>query len=142
MNDTKTIVVTYDLAQPPAAVWRALTEPALLARWLMENDIAPVVGHRFTMRAQPMPGWDGVVACEVLAVEPERLLRYSWRGGSPEHRIDTTVTWTLTPSPTGGTQLRLEHAGFRPADAMAFDGLSKGWAGRVGDRMKDVLATM
>lgn len=78
---TQSIEVDYDLPHPPAKVWRVLTEPALLARWLMENDFQPSVGHRFHLRATPIPGqWDGVVACEVLEVEPHRLLRYSWKG--------------------------------------------------------------
>src|SRR5438309_2185246 len=83
----------------------------LLASWLMPNDRRPVVGHRFTMRAQPQGGWDGVVHCEVQIVEPPSLLRYSWRGGSGdvETLLDSVVTWRLTPTAAGGTLLRLEH---------------------------------
>src|SRR5947207_8824530 len=117
IEETKTIVVEYEIKRPPAAVWRALTEPHLLARWLMENDIRAEVGHRFTFRAPPVAGWDGVVQCQVLEVDAPRRLRYSWRGGSDDRqgygeRIDTTVTWTLTATEGGGTLLRLEHAGF------------------------------
>ena len=54
----QSIVVDYDLAQSPAKVWRALTEPELVAAWLMPNDLRAEVGHRFTFRAQPMPGGD------------------------------------------------------------------------------------
>ncbi len=145
MSQTQTIVVEYELERPPEEVWRALTEPKLLAAWLMENDLRAVVGHRFTFRAQPVPGWDGVVHCEVLEVEPLARLRYSWCGGSDERqgyglRLDTVVTWTLTATPSGGTHLRLEHSGFLPKDAFAFDGLKKGWEGKVGDRMAAVLA--
>ena len=83
MSETQSIEVDYELPQPPEKVWRTLTEPALLARWLMQNDIKPVVGHKFTFQAEPIPGqWDGRVDCEVLAVEPLRLLRYSWQGGT------------------------------------------------------------
>src|SRR4051794_9719924 len=83
------ITVDQYLAHPPARVWHALTDPDQLARWLMPNDFRPVVGHRFTFRAQPRPGqeFDGTVHCEVLDLEPERLLRIAWRGG----RLDTTV---------------------------------------------------
>jgi len=66
---TQSIEVDYDLPQPPEVVWRALTEPALLAKWLMQNDIKAEVGHRFTFQAPPIPGqWDGRVDCMVLAV--------------------------------------------------------------------------
>jgi uncharacterized protein YndB with AHSA1/START domain len=99
--------VTYP--HPPERVWRALTDPQDLAAWLMPNDFAPVVGHRFTFRAPPQPWFDGVVHCEVLVVEPPRQLSYSWQGGPM--RSPTTVTWTLDPVPEG-TRVRLIHAGF------------------------------
>lgn len=144
----QSIVAEYSLKQSLAKVWRALTEPALVARWLMENDIQAVVGHRFTMHAQPVPGWDGVVHCEVLDVVVEKRLVYSWRGGSDEvkggygGRLDTTVTWELTPTEGGGTRLRLEHAGFLPKDRFAFEGMSKGWTGKVGERLGEVAASL
>lgn len=113
MTDARTIHVDEFLGHPPARVWRALTDPVLLAKWLMPNDFRAVVGHRFTFLTDPRPnvGFDGVVHCEVLAVEPERLLRISWRGGT----LDTTVTWTLAPEGRG-TRLFLEHDGFDPDD--------------------------
>jgi uncharacterized protein YndB with AHSA1/START domain len=138
-TETQSIVVEYQLPRPPAKVWRALTEPALLGAWLMANDIRPVVGHKFTFRAQPMPGWDGIVHCEVLEVDAPARLRYSWRGGPEESRLDTTVTWTLTAT-AGGTLLRLEHAGFTAKNAFAFDGMSKGWRGKLAERIAQVLA--
>jgi uncharacterized protein YndB with AHSA1/START domain len=141
---TQTIVVEYDLPHAPGKVWRALTEPALVARWLMENDIRPVVGHRFTFRAPPTPGWNGVVECEVLEVATEQRLVYSWRGGSDDlekygSRLDTVVSWTLTAK-AGGTLLRLEHTGFQAKDAFALDGLGKGWRGKVGERFAAIVA--
>jgi uncharacterized protein YndB with AHSA1/START domain len=139
---TQTIVTEYELPHAPEKVWRALTEPELIARWLMVNDLRPIVGHRFTFKAQPLPGWDGVVQCEVLAVEPLRRLSYSWRGGSDEtSRLDTVVTWTLTPTATG-TRLLLEHAGFLPANAFAFEGLGKGWRGKVQESLRRVLGEL
>jgi uncharacterized protein YndB with AHSA1/START domain len=113
MTDPRTIRVDEFLTHPPARVWRALTDPVLLAKWLMPNDFRPEVGHRFTFLTDPRPnvGFDGVVRCEVLVVEPERLLRISWRGGS----LDSTVTWTLAAEGRG-TRLFLEHDGFDPDD--------------------------
>ena len=144
---TQSIVVDYDLPEPPEKVWRALTEPALLSAWLMSNDIQPVVGHNFTFHAQPVPGWDGVVHCTVMAVEPTKRLKYSWKGGSDDlkeygHTIDTTVTWTLSPTPEGGTSLRLEHAGFTPADAFPFQMMGQGWRGNVAKAIGRVLAEL
>jgi uncharacterized protein YndB with AHSA1/START domain len=150
MNPSETsqsIIVDYSFSQPPQKVWRALTEPRLLSAWLMENDIQPVVGHRFTFRAQPMPGWDGIVHCEVLAVETHKLLRYAWRGGSDElkgygGKLDTVVTWTLSEASGGGTHLRLEHAGFLPANAFAYENMGKGWRGKLVERIEQLLATL
>jgi uncharacterized protein YndB with AHSA1/START domain len=31
---------------PPAAVWRALTDPELHAKWRAAGDVRPIVGHR------------------------------------------------------------------------------------------------
>ena len=142
-NETsQSIIVDYELPYPPEKVWRALTEPEVLAGWLMPNDIRPVVGHEFTFRSQPMPGWDGVVACVVREVDAPKRLSYSWRGGSEAMRLDTIVTWILAPGNAGGTLLRLEHTGFAAKDQFAFDGLGKGWRGRVAERMGSALAAL
>lgn len=90
---SKTITVEYDLPAPPAQVWRALTEPRLLEAWLMPNDIAPVVGHKFTMQTRPMGTWDGVVQCEVLKVEPLKRLVFSWKGGAADNPVMAS-RWT------------------------------------------------
>ncbi|MEV0943933.1 SRPBCC family protein [Micromonospora wenchangensis] len=140
-DPTTTIHVDQFLAHPPAKVWRVLTEPDLIARWLMPNDFAPVVGHRFTMRTQPRPGqgFDGWVHGEVREVDPPRRLRWAWRGGG----LDTEVSWTLVPEGRG-TRLFLEHSGFDPGDplqqrtARLLDG---GWRSHVWARLADALAT-
>jgi uncharacterized protein YndB with AHSA1/START domain len=118
---------------PPAAVWRALTDPALHARWWAAGDVRPVVGHRFTLDMGPF----GKQPCEVLAVEPERLLRYRFATGT----LDTIITWRLAPEGTG-TRLSLEHEGFdldSPFSRRAFEGMKPGWPG-VLDRLDVALA--
>jgi uncharacterized protein YndB with AHSA1/START domain len=134
--EARSISLEYDLPHPPAKVWRALTEPELLAAWLMNNDMRPLVGQSFTFKDKPMPWWDGIVHCEVLELDLHKRLRYSWRAGA----LDTVVTWTLTPTPSGGTRLALEHSGFLPDNASAFEGASKGWQRMVGERLREVLA--
>ncbi|WP_421107563.1 SRPBCC family protein [Streptomyces sp. NEAU-S77] len=114
------------LAHPPATVWKALTDPELHARWWAAGDVRPVVGHRFTL---DMGTW-GQQPCEVLKVEPERLLRYSFATGT----LDTTITWRLRPEGTG-TRLFLEHSGFdldSPLGRTALDGMGNGWPGVLG----------
>nr|WP_042179368.1 SRPBCC domain-containing protein [Kibdelosporangium sp. MJ126-NF4]CEL13783.1 hypothetical protein [Kibdelosporangium sp. MJ126-NF4]CTQ88151.1 hypothetical protein [Kibdelosporangium sp. MJ126-NF4] len=105
--------ITLDTHLPhrPDTVWRALTDPNALSQWLMPVDgFTPVVGSRFRLTAKPMPGWDGIVHCEILAIDEPRHLSYTWHG--TQMTTPTTVTWTLTPTDDNGTHLRLHHTGF------------------------------
>jgi uncharacterized protein YndB with AHSA1/START domain len=120
-------------------VWRALTDSATLAEWLMPNDFEPSVGHRFTFRTQPNPqaGFDGIVHCEVLECAPPSRLAYSWAGGG----IDTRVTYQLEPD-GDGTRVVFEQSGFdlsQPWGDAALRGAEKGWK-RMLDRLDGVIA--
>jgi uncharacterized protein YndB with AHSA1/START domain len=137
---TQSLALEYDLPHPPAKVWRALTDPGLLAQWLMANDMRATVGHAFTFTQDPTPWWDGVVRCEVLESEPPKRLRYSWRSGPESSPLDTVVTWTLTPTAAGGTRLALEQSGFQPGNRFAFEGARKGWERMVGEGLAQLLA--
>ncbi|MEY2936851.1 MAG: hypothetical protein RL033_7600 [Pseudomonadota bacterium] len=107
--------IVNEYPQPPAQVWRALTDPELIPAWTATGKggrpvgFSTQVGTEFQFLAKPMPGWNGVVQCKVLeAVEP-RLLRYSWRGD--EGGEVTLVTYRLEPQ-GGGTRFTWEHTGF------------------------------
>ena len=129
-NDTATrsLVIERVMPHPPEKIWRALTQGPLIEEWLMKNDFQPNVGHRFNFRTAPMAHWNGVVECEVLAVEPHQRLSYRWdtadSGAAPGLR--TIVTWTLTPT-KGGTQVRMEQSGFRPDEDANYRGAQYGW---------------
>jgi uncharacterized protein YndB with AHSA1/START domain len=141
----ESVVVDYQLEEPPHQVWRALTEPDLLAAWLGPNDIRPEVGHRFRVEAAPDAG--GAAQCEVLEVEPDRTLTYSWREAREDGpALDSQVTWTITPRFDGGTHLRLVHDGFSLvggrvlALAGAAGGLSRDLRGRtLGTLLADIF---
>ena len=124
MTATRTAVVEREFPHPPARLWRALTQPHLMEEWLMKNDFQPVVGHAFKLTGD----WGGVLDCEVLAIEPERTLSYSWNFNhtDPAYGLRSVVTFTLTPT-AGGTHLRMEQAGFRPDQKQAFGGAHAGW---------------
>jgi uncharacterized protein YndB with AHSA1/START domain len=120
-------------------VWRALTDSAALADWLMPNDFEPRVGHRFTFRTQPNPqvGFDGIVHCEVLECAPPNQLAYSWAGGG----IDTQVSYQLEPEGEG-TRLFFEQSGFdlsQPWGDAALRGADAGWT-RFLERLAGVVA--
>jgi uncharacterized protein YndB with AHSA1/START domain len=119
---TRSVVVEKEFAHPPEKVWRALTEGDLIRQWLMENDFQPVVGHRFQFRAEPVPGWNGVIDCEVLVAEPYERLSYSWGTMGMENR----VAWTLTATP-GGTLVRMEQSGFGADQEANYKGATYGW---------------
>jgi uncharacterized protein YndB with AHSA1/START domain len=72
---SESISFEFDLHHPPEKVWRALTDPALLAEWLLPViDLRLEPGAAFTFKTQAYPGWDGTVDCRVVEIEPQRKL--------------------------------------------------------------------
>ena len=127
----RSVIVEREIAHPLDKIWRALTTPHLIEEWLMKGDVAAVAGHRFSFGAE----W-GEVDCEVLEVEPQRVLSYSWAGKG----LESVVTWTLTPTPSG-TLLRMEQTGFQPDQQLAYHGAKAGWPRFLG-RLEQVLARL
>ena len=89
-SQTESISFEFDLHHSPEKVWRALTDPVLLAEWLLpvvELKLEP--GAAFTFKTQPYPGWDGTVNCRILEIEAHRKLSYAWVvGDMAGHRRD------------------------------------------------------
>src|SRR5687768_12092301 len=135
-SQTESISFEFDLQHPPEKVWRALTDPALLAEWLLPViDLKLEPRAAFTFRTQPQPGWDGTVNCQLLEIETHRKLSYTWVVGD---FIDTIVTFTLAPT-AQGTRLSLVQSGFRPDQKQNFGGARYGWR-MMGGKLIDVLA--
>jgi uncharacterized protein YndB with AHSA1/START domain len=128
MTTTRSVVIERGLPHPPQKVWRALTEGPLLKQWLLDNDFAPEIGHNFTFRSTPVAGWNGIIACDVLVVEPNRTLAYSWSSLG----LESVVTFTLTLTATG-THLRMEHSGCQPDQEAAYKGATYGWQKFLGN---------
>lgn len=124
MTETRSVIVERQIAAPPEKLWRALTQPHLIAEWLMQNDFAAVIGHRFQLHGE----WGGVLDCEVLTIEPNKILSYSWDfvHDDPAYNLRSVVTFTLTPT-DAGTHLRMEQSGFRPEQKQALGGAHHGW---------------
>jgi uncharacterized protein YndB with AHSA1/START domain len=135
-SQTERISFEFDLHHSPEKVWRALTDPALLAEWLL-----PVAGLRlepgaaFTFKTQPHPGWDGTVNCRILEVEAPRRISYTWVVGED---LTTVVTFTLAPT-AAGTRLLLVQSGFKPDQKQNFAGARYGWKA-MGGKLVDLLA--
>ena len=136
---SETLSLDFDLHHPPEKVWRALTDPVLLAEWLLPViDFHLEPGAAFTFKTQPHPGWDGTVNCRFLEIEAQRKLSYTWTVGDME--LDTVVTFTLTPT-ASGTRLSLVQSGFKPHQKQNFGGARYGWR-MMGGRLVDLLATL
>ena len=133
-SQTESLSFEFDLRHPPEKVWRALTDPALLAEWLL-----PVVGLQlepgdaFSFRTEPHPGWDGIVNCRMIVIEAHRKISYTWVVGD----MDTVVTFTLAPT-ASDTRLSLVHSGFQPAQKRNFGGARWGWK-MMGEKLVDLL---
>ena len=132
---TETVSLELELPHPPEKVWRALTDPTLLAEWLLPVvDLVLEPGAAFTFRTQPYPGWDGTVSCRFVEIEPLRRLRYTWSVPF----LETIVTFTLTPT-ASGTHLSLVQSGFGPGQKRELGGARYGWKMMTG-KLADLLA--
>ena len=134
MTATRSVVIEKELPHPPEKVWRALTQTSLIKEWLMDNDFQPAVGHKFQFRSTPMPNWTGIIYSEVLVVDPNKKLSYSW--GSLG--LESVVTFTLTPT-DAGTHIRMEQTGFRDDQEQAYKGATYGWQKFIGN-LEQVIA--
>jgi uncharacterized protein YndB with AHSA1/START domain len=120
------IVIVRDYGRPRPIVWKVLTDPALTPLWTSAGrggrpeGFEPVPGNKFRFVGRPFPGWDGIVRCEVLAVEAPVLLRYSWR--NKENDLPTEVSYELDVTPAG-TRFTYRHVGFRGVEGLVMSRL-------------------
>ncbi|WP_419997152.1 SRPBCC family protein [Streptomyces boninensis] len=146
-TDTTELHVDQFFPHPPAKVWRALTEPELIARWMMPGDFRLEIGHRYRMQAMPMPGtgFSGTIDAEVLGYEPEKSITVRWQDAAPEGSpADFTISWRLEPE-GHGTRLFLSQSGFDPDDEMAQRArqiMGGGWTSRVFPALEAALAEL
>jgi uncharacterized protein YndB with AHSA1/START domain len=136
-SQTESISFEVELNHSPEKVWRALTDPALLGEWLLPVvDLKLEPGAAFMFTTQPYPGWDGTVNCRFVEIEAQRKLRYTWNVPF----MDTVVTFTLTPVPSG-TRLSIVQSGFKPDQDQKqnFAGARYGWK-MMGGKLINLLA--
>jgi uncharacterized protein YndB with AHSA1/START domain len=135
-DQTDAISFEFDLHHSPQKVWRALTDPVLLAEWLLpvvDSKLELERGAEFTLKTQPQPGWDGIVHAQFLEIEAQKKLSYTWSVGD----MNTVVTFALAPT-DAGTRLSLVQSGFKPHQKNNFGGARYGWR-LMGEKLFDVL---
>ena len=160
----RTIHLKQVLPYPPEVVWRTLTDADLLGKWFMQNDIKPILGHEFTFRMAPQKGWDGITYCEVIAVEPEKHIAYTYRGKASGEKtlacagihsetadkaakgifaeLDTILSFTLEPT-CGGTILKLQHSGYKGLKMAIISLVMRmGWKKQLGKKLPALLQKM
>jgi uncharacterized protein YndB with AHSA1/START domain len=135
----KTIQYDFSLKQSPERVWKALTTPEQIARWLMPNDFVPKLGHKFTFKREPMPQlkFDGISHCEVIELDPPAKLAYTFVGGP----LNTVIRFRLEPEGQG-THLYFEHSGFDaddPIQMFSFQAMGQGWS-QLGKNLESLVA--
>lgn len=124
----------------PAAVWAALTRHDLLSAWFMRtDDFDPSPGATFTLVDDKARGWSGRVRGTVLEAQPPSHLVYRWQ--ADDDPDVTTVTWTLSETQNGGTELTLLHAGFRrhPRSLLTRAFLDLGWRSMLRTTLADAI---
>jgi len=152
------------LPYPQEKVWQALTEPEWLGSWFMENDIEPTQGHYFTFRMKPQKGWDGITHCEVISVEPQKSIAFTYRGEATGEKalacagvhsdtadkltkgifakLDTVLSFRLEPT-CGGTILSMEHSGYKGLKLVIISFIMQmGWKKQLRKRLPKVLERM
>jgi len=152
------------LPYPQEKVWQALTEPEWLGSWFMENDIEPTQGHYFTFRMKPQKGWDGITHCEVISVEPQKSIAFTYRGEATGEKalacagvhsdtadkltkgifakLDTVLSFRLEPT-CGGTILSMEHSGYKGMKLVIISFIMQmGWKKQLRKRLPKVLERM
>ena len=88
-GDFVTARMVRRMEHAPDVVWRALTQPAMLAQWLAPGSIEPRVGGAVRLE---FAGSGTVIDSQVSAFEGGRMLEYAWsKPGEPLR----PVRWVL-----------------------------------------------
>jgi uncharacterized protein YndB with AHSA1/START domain len=132
--ETRDIVIDEVFPHAAETIWKTLTSAELMGRWMMPpTGFEATEGKAFAFQTTPAGAWDGTIHCQVLEVVANTRLSHAWKGGDEGNtgygsRLDTVVTWSLTPV-EAGTRVRLVHSGFvTPKNDKAYKNLSEGWS--------------
>jgi uncharacterized protein YndB with AHSA1/START domain len=142
-RDPAVVELDRFMAQSPATVWRALTEPDLMARWCARPvGLRPEVGTTFILEIPSDP--PGEVSCEVIAAEPERRFTHSYTDLRAPRPMRWIVDFTLVPE-GHGTRVLLVFSGFDLDDRQqlfARNAVERGWDRTLFPKLADTVAAI
>ncbi len=120
-------------------VWKALTDPGELEKWMMmTTDFAPQIGRKFIFRTNdPGENWDGIFQCRVEELIENKKLVYTWNAGFIN--ADTLVSIELKEN-NGKTEVVLTHSGWEKLASnqeQTKNSHSEGWELRVIQKLKE-----
>lgn len=113
-DESPEVKVVVHMKAPPEKVYRALTEPELLNRWMAKDASVDLrVGGDFDLGWRAPPGTEySEQGMEILELVPNRKLTISWPDWRGDPSVPTqSVTWLLEPD-GDGTRVTLIHSGF------------------------------
>jgi uncharacterized protein YndB with AHSA1/START domain len=135
-EQSQALAFEFELPHKPEKIWRALTEPQLLEKWLLPAiGLKLEPGAEFMYKTQPYPGWDGTVNCQFIEIDPNRKLQYKWSVPF----LETVVTFSLAPIDSG-TRLTIVQTGFNENQKREFGGARYGWR-MMGEKLIGLLET-
>lgn len=135
-----------EIAAARETVWRALTEPQLVAQWMGCLRFRPEVGHIFYLQPDRVrreaEDVTDAIACRIENLDAPRRLGFSW--GFPD-TPDTWVDIRLRRIP-GGAHVRLIHSGWDQFDDYETEevrgGLGRAWHAVALPRLRMVAESL
>ena len=127
--ETRSVIVEREVPYPPEKIWRALTQPHLIAEWLMANDFAGRAGSSLSVSRRlgfgRLPG-------HAHRAQPRAVLQLGRDGAGKHCHLDAVAY--AKPAPICAWSI----PGFRPGQAQAYGGAKQGWQNFLG-KLEQVL---
>ncbi len=119
MNQERVIDLSIDVPAAPYEVWEAIATGPGISSWFVPTEADDHVGGRVRMHFSGF----GDATAEIVEWDPPNRFVYLTEGDEG----GLTNEWTVEPTETDLSTVRLRVSGFREDQPEDFDGLSGGW---------------